>query len=71
MNTTKTLSTLSLALALIGGAFVLAPSKAEAAGKFISYDALKKNRVGKSGGPGQQANKWSRGCSASSRCQRN
>ena len=67
---TKTLSTLSLAFALVGGAIVLAPSQAEAANNkgHISFDALKKNNNNKNNRPGQPANKWSRGCSAITRC---
>ena len=70
MKISKTLSTLSLAFALVGGYLVFAPSQAEAANKgHISYDALKKNQVGKNGTrPGQPANKWSRGCNAITRC---
>jgi hypothetical protein len=70
MNITKTLSTLSLAFAMIGGTLVFAPSKAEAANNgHISFDALKKNQIGKNGTrPGQPANKWNRGCSAITRC---
>jgi hypothetical protein len=70
MNITKTLSSLSLAFALVGGTFVFAPAKAEAGNNgFISFDALKKNQIGKNGTrPGQAANKWTRGCSAIQRC---
>lgn len=59
----------SLALALIGGGIVLAPTSVEAAGKkHISYDALKKNNNSKLNRPGAQANKHTRGCSAITRC---
>ncbi len=67
MTITKTLSTLSLALAIIGGAVVLAPSSAKA-GSFISFDALKHNNAGKNTRPGAQANPHTRGCSAITRC---
>ena len=70
MKIAKTLSTLSLAFAMIGGYLVFAPSKAEAANNgHISYDALKKNQNGKNGTrPGQPSNKYTRGCSAIQKC---
>jgi hypothetical protein len=70
MTISKTISTLSLAFAMVGGYLVFAPSKAEAGNNgFISYDALKKNQGGKKDTrPGQPANKYNRGCSAITRC---
>lgn len=69
MMISKTLSTLSLAFALVGGTFVFAPSQAEANNKgHISYDALKKNNNSKQNRPGQPANTWNRGCSAITKC---
>ena len=70
MQITKTLSTLSLALALVGGAIVIAPTKAEAGNNgFINYGALKANQGKKNATrPGQPANKYSRGCSAIQHC---
>lgn len=70
MTISKTISTLSLALAMIGGAVLIAPSQAEAGNNgHISYDALKKNQGGKNATrPGQPANKYNRGCSAIQKC---
>jgi hypothetical protein len=69
MNISKTISTLSLAFAMVGGALVLTPSEAKAGNNgHISYDALKKNHANKNTRPGQQANPWSRGCSAQQKC---
>jgi hypothetical protein len=70
MIISKTLSTLSLAFALVGGAIVIAPSQAEAGNNgHISYDALKKNQGNKNATrPGQQANPWSRGCNKINHC---
>jgi hypothetical protein len=70
MSITKTLSTLSLAFAMVGGTLVFAPSKAEAGNNgHISYDALRKNQGGKKDTrPGQPANKYNRGCSAIQKC---
>lgn len=70
MKITKTLSTLSLAFAMVGGYLVFAPTQAEAANKgHISYDALKKNQAGKNNTrPGQPANNWNRGCSKINHC---
>lgn len=70
MTISKTLSTLSLGLALMGGAILIAPSQVEAGNNgHISYDALKKNQGGKNATrPGQQANKYSRGCSKINHC---
>jgi hypothetical protein len=67
MKIAKTLSTLSLAFAMVGGYLVFAPAKAEAKGH-ISYDALRKNNNSKNNRPGQPANKWNRGCSAIHKC---
>jgi len=44
MTTIKALSTLSLALAMMGGVLVLTPSSAKA-GQFISNGALKHNNI--------------------------
>jgi hypothetical protein len=71
----KSLSTLSIALAMVGGVVVFAPSSADAAGH-ISNGALKKNNVPcniRSGNQnncrvGAPANPWTRGCSAIQRC---
>lgn len=81
MNISNIITSASLALAIFGGAMAIAPSSAHAGGKstFISYDALKKNRVpcSKKGAsasnckPGGQANPYQRGCSDISRCKRN
>lgn len=70
MNITKTISTLSLAFAMVGGAVVIAPSQAEANNKGqISYDALKKNQAGKNHTrPGAKANPYNRGCSKINQC---
>lgn len=81
MIVTKTLSTFSLAFALIGGALVLTPSTTAAASKstkstHISFDALKRNNIpcSKRGASANncrvsdQANKHTRGCSAITRC---
>ena len=70
MQISKTLSALSLAFALVGGAIVIVPSQAEAANNgHISYDALKKNQGGKKDTrPGKPANKYNRGCSKINHC---
>jgi hypothetical protein len=69
MQISKTLSALSLAFALVGGAIVIAPSQAEAGNNgHINYDALKKNHANKNTRPGQPVNKWTRGCSAINKC---
>lgn len=68
MDLSKIVSALSLALALVGAASFVAPTPAKA-GNFISFDALKKNGIGKNGTrPGAQANPHTRGCSAITRC---
>jgi hypothetical protein len=71
MNITKYFSALSIAFALIGGAVMMTPSSAHA-GKFISFDALKKNTANTKGNnrPGKQANPHTRGCSDIARCHR-
>lgn len=70
MQITKTISTLSLAIALVGGALVIAPTKAEAGNNgFINYDALKKNQGGKKDTrPGKPSNNYNRGCSKINMC---
>jgi len=75
MKIAKTLSTLSLAFAMVGGYLVFAPSQAEAGNNgHISYEALKRNHISTSlknlnnARAGQQANKYNRGCSAITRC---
>ena len=75
MKIAKTLSTLSLAFAMVGGYLVFAPSQAEAGNKgHISYEALKRNNINtghKNPGnsrPGQPANKYNRGCSKITMC---
>ncbi|MEO7778691.1 MAG: rapid alkalinization factor family protein [Fibrobacteria bacterium] len=70
MSITKTISTLSLGLALFGGAMIIAPSPVKAANNgFINYDALKHNQGNKNATrPGQPANKYNRGCSAINKC---
>ena len=70
MTISKTISTMSLAIAMVGGYLVFAPSKAEAGNNgFINYDALKHNQNGKKDTrPGQPANKYNRGCSAIQHC---
>jgi hypothetical protein len=68
MNIAKSLSALSLAFTMIGGAAMLAPSTAHAGSGFISFDALKHNNAGKNTRPGAQANPHTRGCSAITRC---
>ena len=70
MTIFKTISTLSLAFALVGGAVFIAPSQAEAGNNgHINYDALKKNQGGKNATrPGQPANKYNRGCSKINMC---
>jgi hypothetical protein len=70
MQISKTISTLSLALTMFGGALLIAPSQAEAGNNgFISFDALKKNQAGKKDTrPGKPANNWTRGCSAINKC---
>lgn len=75
MQITKTLSALSLAFALVGGAIVIAPSQAEAGNNgHISYEALKRNFVPTghknqgNGRAGNQANKYTRGCSKINHC---
>jgi hypothetical protein len=76
MTISKSISTLSLAFAMIGGYLVFAPSQAEAANNngHISYEALKRNFIPtghKNPGnsrPGQPANKYTRGCSAIQHC---
>jgi hypothetical protein len=75
MTLSKTLSTLSFALTLMGGAIVLAPSSAEAGGR-ISNGALSKNNIPCNIRNGTQnncrvgapANPWKRPCSAIQRC---
>jgi hypothetical protein len=62
----KTIPALSLALALIGGAVMFAPSSAEAGG-FISNAALRANTI-RHNAPAKQANPHTRGCSAITRC---
>jgi hypothetical protein len=66
MNLFKILPTLSLALALIGGAVMFAPSTAKAGG-FISNRALRADQI-RHNSPPQQANPHTRGCSAITRC---
>jgi hypothetical protein len=77
MNIANTISALSLAFAMIGGAVMIAPAPAHAANSgFISFGALKKDQVpcSKRGAsaqncrPGKQANPHTRGCSAITRC---
>ena len=70
MKITKTLSTLSLAFAMVGGYLVFAPSQAEANGNHISNDALRRgNGFDKNHKrPGQPANPWNRGCNAWQQC---
>ncbi len=75
MKIANTLSTLSLALALFGGALVIAPTKVEAANNgHISYGALNPNKVNQSvlrpgnSRPGQPVNKYTRGCSKINMC---
>jgi hypothetical protein len=75
MTLSKTISTLSLALAMFGSALLIAPSKAEAGNSgHISYEALKRNFVPTghknpgNGRAGQPANKYTRGCSAIQHC---
>jgi hypothetical protein len=75
MTIIKSLSTLSLALAMMGGVVVLTPSSAKA-GQFISNPALGHNVITCSvrGGttnncrPGKQANPPTRGCSKIAMC---
>lgn len=73
MNIAKSLSALSLAVAIIGGAVVSAPSSAKAGG-FISFNALKHDNIPtdrnhrQNTRPGAQANPHTRGCSAITRC---
>lgn len=66
MILSKTIPTLSLALAMIGGAVMFAPSAAKAAG-IISNGALRANTI-RHNSPPQQANPHTRGCSAITRC---
>jgi hypothetical protein len=67
MNIAKSLSALSLAIAIVGGSVMLAPSSAEAAGKFISIDALKKNHANNKSRP-TPSNPHTRGCSKITMC---
>jgi hypothetical protein len=66
MNIAKSLSALSLAVAIIGGAVMLAPSSAKAGG-FISNGALRADQI-RHNSPPQQANKHTRGCSKITMC---
>ncbi|GEM_PF-6299685 len=69
MTLSKTLPTLSLALALIGGGVMIAPSSAKAGGNHISFDALKKDGIKSNNNrPGKPANQHTRGCNAINRC---
>jgi hypothetical protein len=80
MRITKTLSALSLAFALVGGAAMLTPSSSHAAPKknsgFIDYGALKRGQVpcNKRGASasncreGKPVNEYKRGCSKINRC---